>query len=383
MVALHQEPLLKPYLGLQEGKTLIRALQAGYGAEAPAELKVLLTKLLAKSAQEHATIAHNLDNFLQARSQRQQAVLEEAIRQLEIQAAAAKSGSQKPDITPPLPPTEPPKPPKPQTGDTRPGTTEKQVYETSVQVELMLSPGALKLPPTEPASPTLPQGHRFILTNDYHPLSRRQMDQIWRFLRKPSQTGKQAKDVDLTRTVERFAKQGWLDEPAWKREKVNKVHLVILVDQSKSMVAWNSLGKQLVASALQGGGHQDAEVLWFSNLPYQFESEARPGLLYKDPTRFKSEKMEKLLRRCSKQNTEVLIFSDGGAARGGLNEARALATKQWLQILKKHASSVAWVNPMPRRRWGASTADIIQYEVAMFEPDQHGLMAAINYLRGR
>jgi len=383
---LHQEPLLRPYLGLRECKVLLQSLQNGHGAENSSELKVLLAKLLVKNQHDHSAVAQSLESFIENRSKTLHVQLEALIRQLEAQNEPTE-GTQNNPNAPRTPKQEPPAPPKSPSGDTQAGIAESKGYETSVQVELTLSPNTVSLPEIKDATDTaptpLPQGHRFILTNDYHPLSRRQMDQIWRFLRKPSRTGQQAENIDLPRTVELFAKQGWLAEPAWQRDKINKVHLVLLIDQSSSMVAWNTFGKQLVVSAIQGGGHRDAEVLWFSNFPQQFESAERPGLLYKDPTRFKSEKMERLLRRCSKQNTEVLIFSDCGAARGGMNEERAKATTAWLQLLKKNVSSVAWLNPMPRRRWGASTADIIQHKVAMFETDQHGLMAAINHLRGR
>lgn len=57
--------------------------------------------------------------------------------------------------------------------------------------------------------------------------------------------------------------------------------------------------------------------------------------------------MGDLLRRCSKQDTEVLVFSDAGAGRGRMNLERAKATEAFVRLLKTQVSSVAWLNPMP------------------------------------
>jgi uncharacterized protein with von Willebrand factor type A (vWA) domain len=392
LLQLREEPLLRPYLGIGECKTLLQSISNGHGLQNAGELETLLAALLVKNKADRVAVPQILESFLQKRNAEIRQQMEEAIRLLEAKKTAAKSqakATERPqwggeETSPPPAPT--------QTSD-NPGSSSTTVptYQTSVQVELMLSPKSSMLTDIAPVqsdneSTSIvlpPQGHRFILTEDYQPVSRRQMDQIWRFLRKPSHTGGRAENLDLQRTVARIARNGWLDQPEWQRNKLNKVHLVLLIDHSSSMLAWHGLGRQLIASAIQGGGHKDAEVFWFSNLPHQFESAVKPGLLFKDSAHTRTEKMDTLLRRCSKQNTEVLIFSDGGAARGGLNEKRAEHTKVWLQILKRNVSSVAWLNPMPHTRWWGSTAILTTHETAMFEADQRGLMAAINHLRGR
>ena len=93
--------------------------------------------------------------------------------------------------------------------------------------------------------------------------------------------------------------------------------------------------------------------------------------------------MADLLRRCSKQDTELLIFSDAGAARGNLSLERAHATAAFLNILKRHVSSVAWLNPMPPHRWWGTTAELTAHQVSMFETTGRGFMAMINHLRGQ
>ncbi len=390
LLRLREEAALRPYLGLQECKTLLKSLGKGYGVEDAKTLDILLAALLVKNKADRAAVPLALEAFFQKRALELDRQVEAVIRALDAQKVVENPTGNKQGAGNRQQEVEPILSPQPSATETQEAIGAAPKYETEVQMELMLSASTASLASIKPPDGTNaelevqpPQGHPFILTDDYQPVSRRQMDQIWRFLRKPSRTGAQAKDLDLHRTVERLARQGWLDQPEWQREKLNKVQLLLLIDHSNSMLAWHGFGRQLVASALQGGGHRHAEVFWFSNLPHEFESAKKPGLLFKDTAHRQTEKIENLLRRCSNQNTEVLIFSDGGAARGGQNEKRAQLTKEWIEMLKKNTSSVSWLNPMPYTRWWGSTAELTHYEVAMFEANQRGLMAAINHLRGR
>lgn len=123
----------------------------------------------------------------------------------------------------------------------------------------------------------------YILTNDYQPITVRQMEQVWRFLRKPSRSNTVNPTPDIPKTVEKMAKQGWLDAPVWQQDKTNKVHLLLIIDHMGSMTAWQSLANQLIQTARNGGGHRHAEVRWMHNLPGNFESATKSGILFKDP----------------------------------------------------------------------------------------------------
>jgi uncharacterized protein with von Willebrand factor type A (vWA) domain len=79
----------------------------------------------------------------------------------------------------------------------------------------------------------------------------------------------------------------------------------------------------------------------------------------------------------------VLIFSDAGAARGGLNFKRVSLTIAFLRRLKQHVRYVTWVNPMPKTRWAGTTAGEIARYVPMFEGTRQGLDQSIDVLRGR
>jgi hypothetical protein len=83
------------------------------------------------------------------------------------------------------------------------------------------------------------------------------------------------------------------------------------------------------------------------------------------------------------QRTVVLIFSDAGAARGGYSEECIELTEAFLTQLRQRVRYIAWLNPMPQKRWFGTTAGEIARLLPMFEMTRRGLQDAIAVLRGR
>jgi len=67
-----------------------------------------------------------------------------------------------------------------------------------------------------------------------------------------------------------------------------------------------------------------------------------------------------------------------------MNSRRLEGTRRFLERAGQSWSPVAWVNPMPERRWAGTTAERIAAlpEVAMVEWNESGLIAAVDMLRG-
>ncbi len=76
-------------------------------------------------------------------------------------------------------------------------------------------------------------------------------------------------------------------------------------------------------------------------------------------------------------------MSDAGAARGNYDEKRLANTRAFLKTLNTYTYLYAWLNPMPLKRWAATTAEDITRIVPMFPLDREGLNDAINILRGQ
>lgn len=141
------------------------------------------------------------------------------------------------------------------------------------------------------------------------------------------------------------------------------------------MVPFHSLSVRLAETAQRGGRLGQAGIYYFHNCPVDY--------LYTDPWHQQAEPIPAVLAQLRRDRTVVLIFSDAGAARGGLHFKRVSLTIAFLRQLKRHIRYVTWVNPMPKTRWARTTAGEIARYVPMFEGTRQGLDQAIDVLRGR
>ena len=97
--------------------------------------------------------------------------------------------------------------------------------------------------------------------------------------------------------------------------------------------------------------------------------------------------MEEVAGHFDKRYTSVVLFSDGGSARGRWREERIQGTARFLYQLRALGfENIVWLNPMPPDRWDQtcenSAAEIARF-VPMFGMNEESLFAAINTLRGR
>ncbi|AUB37288.1 hypothetical protein COO91_03226 [Nostoc flagelliforme CCNUN1] len=217
-------------------------------------------------------------------------------------------------------------------------------------------------------------GDRFLFSTDYLPVTQRQMKQMWRHLRRLTKEGI-ATELDIEATVNQIGCYGMMLEPVLSPARVNRTELLLLIDQDGSMVPFHSLSVRLGHTASRGGQLGAAGIYYFHNCPV--------GYLYHDPLHQKAEPIENIFARLRQNRVVALIFSDAGAARGGLNSERIEFTEAFLKQLKQHVRYVAWLNPIPKKRWLGTTAGEIAASVPMFEATREGLDSAINALRGR
>ncbi|MBW4609634.1 MAG: hypothetical protein KME22_21115 [Hassallia sp. WJT32-NPBG1] len=216
--------------------------------------------------------------------------------------------------------------------------------------------------------------NRFTETDEYFPVTRRQMKQSWRHLRRFVRQGLPT-ELDVEATIERIGQQGMLLEPVMVPSRVNRTELQLLIDQKGSMVPFHALSQRLADTALRGGRLGKADIYYFHNCPTKY--------IYRDATRQKAEALSDFLAKLRPECSAVLIFSDAGAARGGYSLERLELTEKFLYQLKQRVRYIAWVNPMATERWFGTTAGEIARLVPMFELSRQGLDSAIDVLRGR
>lgn len=216
---------------------------------------------------------------------------------------------------------------------------------------------------------------------EFFPVTRRQMKQSWRHLRRPVREGR-ATELDIEETVSQIGRQGMLLDPVLVPPRVNRLELLLLIDQDGSMIPFHALSERLVRTATQEGRLGHSSVYYFRNCPTLN--------LYHDRNCRESEPLQTVLATLQNTRTVVLIVSDAGAARGVFNPDRLRITRQFIAQLKRQSRYVAWLNPVPRSRWSSTksgfhstTAGQIAELVPMFEVTRQGLDSAIDVLRGR
>ncbi len=209
---------------------------------------------------------------------------------------------------------------------------------------------------------------------DYLPVTRRQMKQSWRYLRRMVCEGPPT-ELDMDATVQDIGQRGLLLAPIFRARRVNRAEVLLLVDHDGSMVPFHGLSQRLVETALQGGRLTCASVYYFRNCPVRW--------LYHDPYYQTADSIEQVLQSLTSDYAGALIVSDGGAAYGRRSPHRLTMTQQFLEQLSQRVRYIAWLNPMPYDRWADSTAGDIAQQIPMFEFDRAGLEAAIDVLRGQ
>ena len=221
---------------------------------------------------------------------------------------------------------------------------------------------------------TAPGGRSYATAQDYLPVTQRQLKQSWRYLRQLVREGV-ATELDIEATTQQIARCGMLLEPVVVPPRQNRTELLLLVDQDGSMVAFRSLAERLTETAARGGRLGKMGIFYFRNCPI--------GSLYRDPLHLDAEPVTDVLAQLRRDRTVVLIFSDGGAARGGFSRDRVEVTAEFLAKLQPQVRRVVWLNPMPQSRWAGTTAEEIARSVPMFEATRLGIEGAIGTLRGR
>jgi hypothetical protein len=343
-------------LGIDEYMVVLRALQAGFGVEDRQALERLCCAVWVKSEKEARLFHHLFDQILA-----QPVVHPEEPQSLEPPESLPERPAEPEREVPSPKPSEPTAEPT------------KSKRHPSLAME-MGEPSEVVQAVRRSARDDFEMGRsRFSLLTEYFPVTRRQMKQSWRHLRRPVREGP-PEELDVEATVEKVAREGVLLETVLVPRRSNRAELVLLIDQDGSMVPFHSLSRQLVETARRGGRLGRAGVYYFHDYP--------DGFLYRNPTRSEAQSISDALVTIGEQAV-VLIVSDAGAARGSFESERVERTQVFLNQLKRSVRRYTWLNPMPNHRWKGTTAEEIARLAPMFEMSRRGLDAAIDILRGR
>jgi uncharacterized protein with von Willebrand factor type A (vWA) domain len=220
----------------------------------------------------------------------------------------------------------------------------------------------------------------YIFTDDYLPVKNRQLQQAWRSL-KNKQEGQDSTEMHIQKTIEHTAKQGYFSNFQFQKKTINQVQLFLFLDQSESMIAVESFGKELCNTAKESELHAKLVPWFFYQVPEW--DEKRNDYLVRNEDWTETISLRKLFFRLNKKDIVVLLYSDAGALKEDENSERIGQTIKFIRHLYHHCAYIAWLNPAPKYRWQETNAQSISAEVPMFETNRNEVENAIAALKGK
>lgn len=362
-ILLEQFPLLKVFsslrdryglpLGVDDYLLLLHALQAGFGIETLTSLEELCCTLWGKSPLDARTIHSAFRELpsIQSSSELTSSVPLDQQERIESKHQEVNNKEENLDIPAEI------------------SQEEDKSYDVEPDTSVQIVQSVRRHRNVEEAIPRT----KFVGPSDYFPVTRRQMKQSWRHLRRLVREGPKD-ELDITATTEKIGREGVLFEPVLLPRRINRASLGLLVDQDGSMAPFHTFTRYLIETAGRDGRLGKSGVYYFHDFPDNY--------LYLDSGRTKEIEIQNFFSNIS-EKTAILIVSDAGAARGRYDQDRVNKTYKFIQQLQQNISRYAWINPMPRDRWRNTTAGKIAELLPMFELSRQGLENAINALRGR
>lgn len=214
-------------------------------------------------------------------------------------------------------------------------------------------------------TPSSWRDHNFIFSDRYLPIRTRKLQQRWRYLRRKA-LKIPGHNPDIAATVESIARRGVFSNFVYEKEVHYQRTFHFLIDHQGSMAAYETLAEQVVDTFSESLTGEELHRWYFYNYPGDH--------LFRDRAHREAVPLNEWLRSLQRQPSAVFIISDGGAARGSINEQRLDATHDFIEKqLRPVTSHILWLNPLPRGRWYKSSAQLFANWVAMLPLSAEGL----------
>jgi uncharacterized protein len=130
---------------------------------------------------------------------------------------------------------------------------------------------------------------------------------------------------------------------------------------------------QAVIETAVRGGLERLQTAYFHDVPEE--------IVFREPWLVNPLPLTGLLSAFAKGS--VLIVSDAGAARGGLDVDRVRRTQAAVEKIHRFTTKLAWLNPTPESRWPTTTANAVRQIVplTMASLSREGLQQILDALR--
>ena len=192
-------------------------------------------------------------------------------------------------------------------------------------------------------------------------------------------------ELDLDGTIDRTCKNAGEIELDWKRERTNRIHLVLVMDTGGSMDPHSRMVERLLSAASEMKGFKSFTSWQFHNAPY--------GWLYKDYATYERKAIPEVLKDFTPQHRivwvgdasmapwELFTAFRGDMTYGGDPAHAGMSGLDWVKLIARRCPATVWLNPDPPRYWNHPTVSAIGAAVPMFPLTLSGLRDAIKRLK--
>lgn len=237
------------------------------------------------------------------------------------------------------------------------------------------------------------------------PLFFREIAQTWRRLRRLIREGT-PEELDVEATINQRSRLGIVSPVVLIPRRRNRVRLLLLVDRDGSMAPFHRFIEEVCFAIQKAARIEEVAVYYFHNVPTKGADESvlnsiedqffptfdsilsqiepyLEGSIYEDPEMSSAQRLVDVLETYATE-ADVVIFSDGGAARGNYDPSHLLNTIAFLKALRKFTLRYVWLNPLPKHPyWEDTTAAQICRHIPMFSLNREGMYQAIDVLHGK
>ena len=172
-------------------------------------------------------------------------------------------------------------------------------------------------------------------------------------------------ELDIEKMVTQYCNTRYFEDIIYKKRLNSSSNVVLLADRYGSMLSYEFIEQQL-ADAIRTIPGCHFEHLFFYDLPYPDE---RTGHYKFKPVNYNNHFFD-TEKHTWDGNTWIFIFSDAGAHSGLVNKPRMRATFQMWDFFKNITPHVHWINPVPKKFFGGTTAERLSYSIPMIYPVQ-------------
>lgn len=225
---------------------------------------------------------------------------------------------------------------------------------------------------------------RFISYNQGNDLKGENIRQVLTDLRRMLPVGAED-ELDLGETIHRTCQNGGDIDLAFKRQELDRIKLVLLIDNGgTSMWPFVKISRLLFSKVKNR--FQDSLTYYFHNTIY--------GKVYKDERRMEGMPLKELLRM--NPETRVFIVGDASmapeelvASHGNINygDEDSIASIDRLKSIRDRFPFTVWLNPIHKSDWhhsyGSWTIKLISDIFEMEDLTLRGVKSAVSFLRNK